>query len=107
MAAGRIPVYMLGDRPRTGQRRNTVQIPERVILEELFYLPRHGRAVDVAYVPKRSRTYFGAARPVRAPRILTLGRLNDPSEGLRRTLVARTRYLQDVARRERGGTAVQ
>jgi hypothetical protein len=45
-------------------------------------------------------TYFGATRPARAPRILPLGRANEPTEQLRRTLVSRTRYFQDQVRRQ-------
>jgi hypothetical protein len=45
------------------------------------------------------------------PRLLPLGRANEPTEQLRRTLVARTRWAQDQVRQQRasggGGGADQ
>lgn len=105
MAIGRIPSYMLGSRPRGGQLRNLVQQPAEVILAELLGLARGRRGVEIATVPKRSLTYFGSLRPARAPRILPLGRENEPTEQLRRTLVGRTRWLQDQA--QTGGSNQQ
>jgi hypothetical protein len=84
-----------------------------VLLRDLFSWLYGGerRAVEIAAVPKRSLTYFGVLRPARAPRLMPLGRANEPTEQLRRTLVARTRWAQDQVRQQRasggGGGADQ
>ncbi len=98
MALGRNP-YQLAAAPVLGADARRSQQPERVVLGALIAAQRSPRAVERIVVPKRSLTYFGATRPARAPRLLTMGRANTPSEQLRQTLVARTRYLQSEAAR--------